>query len=39
VIVFKDGKIKKDSIVANARDAAEELRLLPVVNLEEDDEE
>jgi putative ABC transport system ATP-binding protein len=38
VIVFKDGKIKKDSLVAEPRDAAEELRNLPAV-VEDDDEE
>src|ERR1044072_7599844 len=37
VIVFKDGKIKKDYQVENPRDASEELRNLPPVI--EDDEE
>ncbi|MFN2531129.1 MAG: ABC transporter ATP-binding protein [Pyrinomonadaceae bacterium] len=37
IVVFKDGKIKKDYQVSNQRDAAEELRNLPPV--EEDDEE
>ena len=37
VVVFKDGKIKKDSRVENQRDAAEELKNLPAI--EEDDEE
>jgi putative ABC transport system ATP-binding protein len=37
VIVFKDGKIKKDYRVASPRDAAEELKNLPAVE-EEDDE-
>jgi putative ABC transport system ATP-binding protein len=37
VIVFKDGKIKKDSLVAEPRDAAAELRNLPAV-VEDDDE-
>ena len=37
VIVFKDGKIKKDYPVQNPRKAAEELKNLPAV--EEDDEE
>ncbi len=37
VIVFKDGKIKSDYPVQDKRDAAEELKNLPVV--EEDDEE
>jgi putative ABC transport system ATP-binding protein len=39
VIVFKDGKIKKDSVVANPRNAAEELRLLPAVIEDEEDDE
>ena len=38
VIVFKDGKIKKDSLVAKSRNAAEELRNLPAV-VEDDDED
>jgi putative ABC transport system ATP-binding protein len=37
VIVFKDGKIKNDYLVANRRDAAEELKLLPPIT--DDDEE
>ena len=37
VIVFKDGKIKKDYAVEHPRNAAEELKSLPPV--EEDDEE
>ena len=36
VVVFKDGKIKKDYQVDNQRDAAEELKNLPAI---EDDEE
>src|ERR1700760_581492 len=36
VVVFKDGKIKKDYRVASPRNAAEELKSLPVV--EDDDE-
>lgn len=39
VVVFKDGKIKKDYQVENQRDAAEELRNLPAVEADEDDEE
>jgi putative ABC transport system ATP-binding protein len=39
VIVFKDGKIKKDYQIENQRDAAEELRNLPPVIEEEDDED
>jgi putative ABC transport system ATP-binding protein len=38
VVVFKDGKIRKDSLVENQRDAAEELRNLPPV-IEDDDED
>jgi putative ABC transport system ATP-binding protein len=37
VVVFKDGRIRKDSRVEDQRDAAEELRHLPPV--EEDEEE
>jgi putative ABC transport system ATP-binding protein len=37
VVVFKDGKIKKDSPVASPRDAAEELRHLPAVEDEDED--
>ena len=37
VIVFKDGKIKSDHQVENQRDAAEELKNLPVI--EDDDDE
>ncbi|MCU1265616.1 MAG: transporter-related protein [Acidobacteria bacterium] len=39
VVVFKDGKIKKDYQVEDQRDAAEELRNLPIVNIDDDDEE
>ncbi|HEV7746621.1 MAG TPA: ABC transporter ATP-binding protein [Pyrinomonadaceae bacterium] len=38
VVVFKDGKIKKDYQIENQRDAAEELKNLPPV-IEDDDEE
>jgi putative ABC transport system ATP-binding protein len=38
VVVFKDGKIKSDQQVQNPRDAAEELKNLPVID-EDDDEE
>jgi len=38
VIVFKDGKIKKDYQIEEQRDAAEELRKLPAVELDEDEE-
>ncbi|MGB8509293.1 MAG: ABC transporter ATP-binding protein [Pyrinomonadaceae bacterium] len=36
VVVFKDGRVIKDARVENRRDAAEELRLLPPVESEED---
>jgi putative ABC transport system ATP-binding protein len=39
VVVFKDGKIKKDYQIAEQRDAAEELRNLPPVIDDEDDDE
>jgi putative ABC transport system ATP-binding protein len=39
VVVFKDGKIKKDYQIEEPRDAAEELRNLPPVIDDEDDEE
>jgi putative ABC transport system ATP-binding protein len=38
VVVFKDGKISKDYQIENQRDAAEELRNLPPVIEDEDDE-
>lgn len=38
VVVFKDGRIKKDYEIEEPRDAAEELRLLPPVDEGEDDE-
>ena len=38
VIVFKDGKIKSDYQIENPRDAAEELKNLPAID-EDDDEE
>lgn len=38
VVVFKDGRIKKDYQIENQRDAAEELRNLPPV-IEDDDED
>jgi putative ABC transport system ATP-binding protein len=37
IVVFKDGKIKSDQQVENPRDAAEELKNLPVID--DDDEE
>jgi putative ABC transport system ATP-binding protein len=39
VVVFKDGKIKSDHAVENQRDAAEELKNLPVITDEDDDED
>jgi putative ABC transport system ATP-binding protein len=36
VVVFKDGRIKKDYQIENQRDAAEELRNLPAVEEEEE---
>ena len=39
VVVFKDGRIKKDSQIAKRRDAAEELRNLPPLDNDEDDED
>ena len=38
VIVFKDGKIKKDYRIEEPRDATEELRLLPPVEIVEDED-
>ena len=39
VIVFKDGKIKSDQPVEHRRSAAEELKNLPVIEDDEDEEE
>jgi putative ABC transport system ATP-binding protein len=39
VIVFKDGKIKSDYQVENKRNAAEELKNLPVIDDEDEDED
>jgi putative ABC transport system ATP-binding protein len=39
IVVFKDGKIKSDQQVEAPRDAAEELKNLPVIDDEDDDEE
>lgn len=39
VIVFKDGKIKSDYQVEDKRDAAEELKNMPIVDDSDDDEE
>jgi putative ABC transport system ATP-binding protein len=38
VIVFKDGKIKKDYRIENSRNAAEELKQMPEIEIEDDDE-
>jgi putative ABC transport system ATP-binding protein len=39
VVVFKDGKIKSDQAVENPRDAAEQLKNLPAIDDEDEDEE
>jgi putative ABC transport system ATP-binding protein len=39
VVVFKDGKIKSDRQNAKQRDAAEELKHLPVITDDDDDDE
>ena len=39
VVVFKDGKIKKDYQIQDQRNAAEELKNLPAIEDDEDDEE
>jgi len=39
VVVFKDGKIKSDQRVENPRDAAEELKHLPVIDDDDEDDE
>jgi putative ABC transport system ATP-binding protein len=39
IVVFKDGKIKRDYRVENRRSAREELESLPPVDLDEDDDE
>ena len=39
VVVFKDGKIKKDYRIAEPRDAAKELRSLPPVQDDDDEDE
>jgi putative ABC transport system ATP-binding protein len=39
VIVFRDGKIKSDYRVTNRRDAAEELKSLPLITDDDDDDE
>jgi len=37
VVVFKDGKIKSDRAIENQRDAAEELKNMPVIEEDEDE--
>jgi putative ABC transport system ATP-binding protein len=39
VVVFKDGKIKSDYKIESPRNAAEELKLLPAVEFDDDDED
>jgi putative ABC transport system ATP-binding protein len=39
VIVFRDGKIKSDYRVTNRRDAAEELKSLPLITDDDDDDD
>ena len=39
VVVFKDGKIKSDHAVENQRNAAEELKNLPVITDDDDEDE
>jgi putative ABC transport system ATP-binding protein len=39
VVVFKDGKIKSDQQVKNPRDAGEQLKNMPVIEDDDDDEE
>jgi len=39
VVVFKDGRIKSDYQIESPRNAAEELKLLPAVEFDDDDED
>ena len=39
VIVFKDGKIKKDYRIESPRNAAEEVKQIPVVDMDDEDEQ
>jgi putative ABC transport system ATP-binding protein len=39
VVTFKDGKIKSDVLVKSRRNAAQELKLLPAVELDDDDDD
>ena len=38
IVVFKDGKIRKDYRVEDQRDAAEELKNLPAIEEDEDED-
>ncbi len=39
VVVFRDGKIKSDYRVTNRRDASEELKSLPLITDDDDEDE
>jgi putative ABC transport system ATP-binding protein len=39
VVVFKDGRIKSDYQIESPRNAAEELKLLPAVEFDDDDDD
>jgi len=39
MVIFKDGKVRRDSLVENRLDAAEEFRKLPPLNGDDDDSE
>jgi putative ABC transport system ATP-binding protein len=39
VVVFKDGRIKSDNQIESPRNAADELKLLPAVEFDDDDED
>ena len=39
VVVFKDGKIKSDNPIKQQRNAAEELKNMPTITDDDDDEE
>ncbi len=39
IVVFKDGKIKKDYRVDDQRDAAEEMKHLPAIDLDDEENE
>lgn len=38
IVVFKDGKINRDEVIAQPRDASEELKELPELTFDEDDD-